>query len=244
MRKINRDLGIFTYNGKSSKDFGIIVEKLPSLSRPERQHDIFRVPGRNGDIIQQYDAYENITITYEVWFANNNIDSMTAQQVARQISAWLYNSNGYCRLEDDFEADIFRLAYFVGDLDIVNNLTLYGSAKISFNCRPERYYKSAEEWIINPTVLDNYSEFEAKPLIKVEGSGNVQFSIQGQTVRINNLVDYVYLDCETQDCYRQLSENRNSLMIGDFPTLKVGTNNVIIGTGITNLNIQPRYWTL
>ena len=60
MRKINRDLGIFTYNGKSSKDFGIIVEKLPSLSRPERQHDVFRVPGRNGDIISHKKEQENI----------------------------------------------------------------------------------------------------------------------------------------------------------------------------------------
>ena len=244
MRKINRDLGIFTYNGKSSKDFGIIVEKLPSLSRPERQHDVFRVPGRNGDIIQQYDAYENINITYEVWFANNDIDSMNAQIVARQIAAWLYNTNGYCKLEDDFEPDIFRLAYYVGDLDIVNKLTAFGKAKIVFNCRPERFFKSGEEWFTNPTLIVNEQYFDSKPLIKVTGSGNVNFSIEGQTVTIKGLTDYVYLDCETQDCYRQLSENRNNLMTGNFPVLKVGTNNITKSSGITSLEIQPRFWTL
>ena len=244
MRKINRDLGILTYNGKSSIDFGIIVEKLPSLSRPERQHDVFKVPGRNGDIIQQYDAYDNITITYEVWFANNNIDSMNAQQVARQIAAWLYNTNGYCRLEDDFEPDIFRLAYYVGDLNIVNELTAYGKAKISFNCRPERYFKTGEDWFTNPAVINNEQYFEAKPLIKVEGHGNVNFSIQGQTITLTGLVDYVYLDCETQDCYRELAENRNNLMTGNFPVLKLGTNNIAKSSGITNLKIQPRFWTL
>lgn len=244
MRKINRDLGIFTYNGKSSKDFGIIVEKLPSLSRPKRQHDVFRVPGRNGDIIQQYDAYENINITYEVWFANNDIDSMNAQKVARQIASWLYSTDGYCRLEDDFEPDIFRLAYYVGDLNIVNQLTAYGKAKIVFNCRPERFFKSGEEWFTNPALIVNEQYFDSKPLIKVTGSGNVNFSIEGQTVTIKRLTDYVYLDCETQDCYRQLSENRNSLMTGNFPVLKVGTNTIAKSSGITSLEIQPRFWTL
>lgn len=244
MRKINRDLGIFTYNGKSSKDFDIIVEKLPSLSRPTRKYNVYQVPGRNGDIIEQYNAFENITITYEVWFANNDIDIMNAQMLAREISAWLYNSNGYCRLEDDFEPDIYRLAYYVGDLDIENMLTKYGSAKISFVCRPERYYKDGEYIVNNPAILVNNTAFEAKPLIKVTGSGNVSFTIQGQTVQINNLVDYVYIDCDKQDCYRLLSENKNSLMVGDFPVLKVGTNNISKSNNITNLDITPNYWTL
>lgn len=244
MRKPNRDLGIFTYNGKSSKDFDIIVEQLPSLSRPERQYNVYKVPGRNGDIIEQYNAYNNITISYEIWFANDNIDSHSAQQLARQISAWLYSSNGYNKLEDDFEPDIYRLAYFVGDLEIENLLTMYGKAKINFICRPERYFKTGEYPITNPTLLTNITDFEAKPLIKVEGSGNVTFTIQGQTVQINNLVDYVYLDCEKQDCYRQLSENKNSLMVGEFPVLKVGTNNITKSNNITNLIIQPNYWTL
>lgn len=241
MRKINRDLGIFTFNGKSSKDFDIIVEKLPSLDRPQRQYDVYHVPGRNGDVVEQYNAYNDITITYEVWFANNDIDSMNAQMLARQISAWLFTSTGYCRLEDDFEPDIYRLGYFVGDLSIENLLTAYGRAKISFVCRPERYFKP-NDWLENPTFIYNHNMFEAKPLIKIEGSGDVSLSIQGQTVQINNLVDYVYLDCDKQDCYRQLSENRNNLMVGDFPILKVGENNIT--TTATKISIQPNFWTL
>jgi phage-related protein len=244
MHKIDRDLGVFNYNGKSSKDFDIIIEKLPSLDRPQRQYDIHKVPGRSGDIIEQYNAYENITITYEVWFSNNDINYVSAQKLAREISAWLYSSNGYCRLEDDFEPDIYRLAYFVGDLDIENLLTRYGRAKIEFNCRPERYYKNGEYILENPSIIVNNTFFEAKPLIKIEGSGNVQFSIQGQTVKINNLIDYVYLDCDKQDCYRQLAENRNSLMVGEFPVLKVGDNNISKSNNITKLSIKPNYWTL
>jgi phage-related protein len=72
MRKPNRDLGIFTYNGKSSKDFDIIVEKLPSLSRPERQYSVYKVPGRNGDIIEQYDAYNNINMCFIIHYYHTN----------------------------------------------------------------------------------------------------------------------------------------------------------------------------
>jgi predicted phage tail component-like protein len=241
MRKIDRDLGIFTFNGRSSKDFDIVVEKLPSLDRPQRQYDVYHVPGRNGDVVEQYNAYDDITITYEVWFADNDIDSMNAQMLARQISAWLYTSTGYCKLEDDFEPDIYRLGYFVGDLAIENLLTAYGRAKISFVCRPERYFKP-NDWINSPSYIYNSHSFEAKPLIKVEGSGDVSFAIQGQTVQINDLVDYVYLNCDTQDCYRQSSENRNNLMIGNFPVLKVGENHIT--TNNCTLQIQPNFWTL
>lgn len=261
MRKINREkMGKFVFNNISSEKYDLVIEKLPSLSRPARKFSLYQVPGRNGDIVEQYDAYENITISYNVWFANNNFDSRTAAMVAREISGWLYSANGYCKLEDSFEPDVFRLAYFNGGLDIENMLTKYGRATINFVCRPERFLKSGTKWItitsgssVAGCNLYNATNFTAKPLIKVtknNGSGGaVKFLVNGNITFVNlrdsDIIDYVYIDCFTQDCYRRPTENRNSSVETiQFPSLVPKNNEILLQAHDATLEIQPRFWTL
>lgn len=256
MRKIYREkMGKFVFNNISSENYDLVIEKLPSLNRPARKFNSYQVPGRNGDIIEQYDAYENIAISYNVWFANNDFDSRTAAIVAREISGWLYSANGYCVLEDNFEPDVFRLAYFNGGLDIENELTKYGRATINFVCRPERFLKSGTKWITITSnsrpefyTLYNTTKFTAKPLIKVTNNGTamdvmVLVNDKPTNVRIDK-GDYIYIDCFTQDCYRQPTENRNSSITGYFPSLVPKSNKIVLRSLHAKLEIQPRFWTL
>ena len=90
MRKINYKLGHFSFNGKNSQEFGICIEKTPSLDRPQRKHNLYKVPGRSGDIIEMLDAFENIDKTYEVWAANDNFRDVGNDFVS--ISEWLYST--------------------------------------------------------------------------------------------------------------------------------------------------------
>lgn len=256
MRKINREkMGKFVFNNISSENYDLVIEKLPSLSRPARKFSLYQVPGRNGDIIEQYDAYENITISYNVWFANNDFDSRTAATVAREIAGWLYNANGYCVLEDNFEPDVFRLAYFNGGLDIENELTKYGRATINFVCRPERFLKSGNKLITITSdrqpefyTLYNPTSFTAKPLIKVTNNDelfDVMFYVNDKPINVRiDQGDYVYIDCFTQDCYRQPTENRNSSITGYFPLLVPKSNEIMLRSTHATLEIQPRFWTL
>lgn len=243
--------GSIIFNGKNSKDLGIIVEEVPNLSRPQRKFAEYSVPGRSGTIIEQYDAYENIDKSYNIWFTDYFYKNLYSPVKAREIAEWLYTSNGYMTLEDDFEPEYFRLAYFNGPLDIANLMQKYGKATINFNCRPERYLKSGEKWLNDPSVIKNPFAFSAKPLIKVEGQGNITVTIQGQTFVLTDITDYVYIDCETMDCYRQETENMNSHFSGDFPVLKPGDNSISITTssnnnsfGNSNIKIKPRFWTI
>lgn len=244
--------GKFFFDGKSSHDFGIIISKVPSLSRPQRKFELYQVPGRSGAVIQQLDAWEDIQISYRVWFANEYFKIADAQKQAREIVAWLYSAKGYCRLEDDFEPEYFRLAYFTGPMDIETDLCRYGEATITFTCRPERFLKSGEDWlsltpnsantVINPTA------FIAKPLIKVTVStaGTCNATV-GTGLFTLNVSDYLYVDSETQDVYRQSAENRNNKFSGTMPTFPSGSNTVNItnGTGVVSkIEVQPRWWTL
>lgn len=237
--------GKIYYNGKCSLDLGVIVEEVPALNRPQRKFDEYVVPGRNGTIVEQYDAYENIDKSYNIWFTDYFYKNLYSPVKAREIADWLYTSKGYMKLEDDFEPEYFRLAYFNGPLDIENLMQKYGKATINFNCRPERYAKNGEIEYSNPTKLINPYSFDAKPLIKIEGSGNCTLTIQGQTITLTDIDSYIYIDCDSMDCYKTLAENENSKMTGDYPVLKPGKNNISLQSlSAMTYKIIPRFWTL
>lgn len=133
--------GTILYNGKSSADFGMFVQKLPVLRRPERDGQTVYVPGRNGAIVIENCTYKNYVQPYEIALTD------TEQGVAiasRAVSEWLLNTQGYIRLEDSFEPDVYRMARFAGPLDIEQIMEQDGKAVIEFDCMPQRYCKFGE----------------------------------------------------------------------------------------------------
>lgn len=244
MRKIDYKKGHFAFNGHNSVEFGICIEETPSLDRPKRHYKVYDVPGRNGEIIEMMNSFENIDKEYKVWAANDYFRDVTQDYIA--ISEWLNATNGYCRLEDDFEPDIYRMAYFTGPFDVENLLTLYGKTKLKFRCRPERFYKSGERSIevANGGNIHNFTAFTAKPLIKITGSGNCSITIGTHTMNIANLVDYIYIDCDNMEAYRQKAENRNLLISGDFPVIDPGNQQVRTTGSVTKIEIIPNWYTI
>lgn len=57
----------FTFNGHSSDEFGIKIERFRPLNRPPRKYDAAAVSGRNGNIYKLQDAWEEILVSYEIF---------------------------------------------------------------------------------------------------------------------------------------------------------------------------------
>jgi phage-related protein len=177
-----------------------------------------------------------------VWVAedNNNLaDKVNA------ISGWLYSKTGYQRLEDSFEPDVFRLAYYNGSGNVTNELTMYGETTLTFTCRPERFLKSGEDeqTVTNGDKLNNPTRFEAKPLIHIEGSGTVAIKIGDKTM-FANITDFINLDSDRMNAYRLPSENMNNYVSGTFPTIPDGIQEVTLTGSVTKCTITPRYYTI
>lgn len=100
-----------------------------------------------------------------------------------------------------------------------------------------RYYnQTTTSNMENPTV------FKSQPVIRVYGNGS--FTVNNITVTVTNATTYTDIDCEMMDCYEG-STNRNndvSFSTYDFPVLEPGSNPVTIVSGITEVDIQPRWW--
>jgi phage-related protein len=161
------------------------------------------------------------------------------------FEAMLNSMKGYQRLEDSFEPDVFRLAYYSGGNDFTNSMTQYGEATITFTCRPERFLTSGEHIVAvtNGEKLINPTRFTSKPLLHIEGTGTITVAIGGNTISAS-VTDYINIDCETMNAYRTPTENKNSSIGGTFPTIEPGENSIGTTGTITKATIVPRFFTI
>ena len=234
--------GLLVFGGERSDTYGMVVSEAPSFERPARKQTIFNIPGRNGAVLFQEDAWEDVTRVYKVFLAATSVKTLA--ELVDAAEAWLNSKKGWQELTDNFEPDVFRLAYFAG-ANFSNVRTQYGEAEINFTCRPERFLLTGKTavTVTNGSTMANATKFTAKPLINIQGSGTFTVSAGGKTITAT-CTDYINIDCETENAYRLASENKNSDISGAFPVLPPGTNTITITGSPTLVKITPRYFTI
>ena len=233
----------FTFGGVSSDSLGLHIEYCPEQNRPARKMERYSVPGRNGDIIVAQDAWENIEQSYDIWGGNGTINDATV--VGYSLADWLFSKNGYQRLEDTYDTQHYRLAFFEGPYDFQSVLRRRGRATITFSCDPRRFLLSGETAVTltGTDTIDNPTSFTARPLLEVHGTGNGTIECGGNTITITGIYDGMVLDCDAQDAYYP-GVNLNSLVSGEFPVIPGGTQTITITGGITSVEVTPNWWTL
>lgn len=230
----------FTFNGKSSGDYGLLVSNISVFGAPARVVEKIQVPYRNGDLLIDSGAYNNYIVAYEVSIIQNT------QEVMRDIANWLLKTNGYAELSDDYNTDTYWMASYYNQLDFtMATLNRYGSATISFDCKPQRYLNSGTSAITYNTtynILTNPTYMTARPLIRVNGNGT--FAINGKSVTVtNNANSFINIDSEQMQCYRAGVNKSADVTMDDYPVLIAGDNTINAGT-TTSISITPRWWKL
>lgn len=77
-------MSYFTYNGRSSAEFGLHIEKKDVFSAPEYDAEFISIPGRSGDIINPNRRFANIKVTYTVFLARKNAAALAARPAGHQ----------------------------------------------------------------------------------------------------------------------------------------------------------------
>ena len=232
----------FTFNGVSSDNYKVTVEKCPSYPVAQRVVEHIQVPGRNGDLIRDTGAYGNVEQTYSIWFDGRN-DSM--QEAARAIALWLNGSKGYCRLEDTYDQDVYRMAVMSNYTEYRNFRNRIGRADVTFSCKPQRWLKSGESlqdftYIAGVGQLAN-PYMDCYPIYAVTGATNI--TVDGSEIVIsNNSGKTLYIDSETQDCWSG-SLTRNDTAILTHASVSSGSTTAsrripFSLTGLTNIYLS------
>lgn len=176
----------FTYDGENSGAYGVYITGLDSYNAPEREVEMIKIPGRNGDFALDKGRFENVEVTYQAGLFGEDQTSF-----ADKISAFrniLVSRRGYCRLTDEYNPDEYRLAIYKSGLEVSPvSIQKAGEFDLTFECKPQRFLASGEvkETISSSGyIMTNPTFFDASPLIEVEGYGTI--SINGYEVEISD----------------------------------------------------------
>ena len=238
----------FTYNGRSSAEFGLHIEKKDVFSAPEYDAEFISIPGRSGDIINPNRRFANIKVTYTVFLARKNIAALAA--VLRDIKGWLYSElDRYHEITDSYDAGYFRYGVISGNLDIEEQLNKIGCFTVTFNCKPFKYSFAGQQTVsadASELTITNPTAFESRPYIKLYGSGTVVIMIQpqGRGMMISNLDEYIEIDSELMNCFKDTTLKNDTVTGDGFPMLKPGTTTIACAGNVQRIEVIPRWCCL
>lgn len=170
----------------NSADYGIYISGEGVFNAPKRDVEMISIPGRNGTFALDKGRFENIEVTYPaITFEPGDYDAF-ARNLADFRNA-ICSLRGYQRLTDTFHPEEYRMATYIGGLDI--KPIKYNTASqfnLVFDCKPQRYLMSGEaaieitsgDTLLNPTM------FDASPLLAVKGYGTIGFN--GYEIKLHN----------------------------------------------------------
>ena len=241
----------FTYNGRSSADFGLHIQSKNVFSAPEYDAEFISVPGRSGDIINPNRRFSNVKVNYTVFLARKNTAALAS--VLRDIKGWLYSEpDRYHEIADSYDAEYFRYGVISGSLDIEEQLNKVGSFIVTFNCKPYKYSFAGQQTVAaddSTLTVTNPTAFESRPYIKLYGSGMVTLIVQpkGQSMTswtISAIDEYIEIDSELMNCFKG-TVLKNDTVTGDgFPTLKSGNSTLSCIGDVTRIEVIPSWCCL
>jgi phage-related protein len=245
----------FSFDGRRSTDFGLYINGSGTYKTPERKVEIVSVPGRNGDLVYDSDAYENVEVEYKDCGFGANF-----RKGYEDFRSFMLSRTGYKVLFDSYDPDHFRKALFTGPLSPdMETFLRTGTVTVTFNCQPQRWLALGEDAIDLTTggTIVNPTYYRAAPLLQItrgtsEGVIEMSTGSKIHVIRIKSDKDEPItatgktftLDCATLDAYGD-GTNANVLVTLSDDDLTLGPGDAkFTVTGVEKLIVKPRWWTI
>lgn len=228
----------FIYDGKSSEEFNIVIKSIKGrYDTPERDIETVIVPGRNGALHTDNRSYSTKKIEIEAYIKSD------VSKYSRLINNWLYNNFDNKVLFFDDEYDIYYEGKCINKISFEETFKYFNECKIIFECMPYKKLVDGDNNInitVSNSKLYNPTNFESEPTLKIYGTGDITLTINSNNIHLTNIVEYVTIDSEIMDCYKD-TMLMNNQMRGEFPKLQTGTNIISWIGNVTKVEITPKW---
>lgn len=234
----------FEYNGKNSLDFHLTILNDVSFPSPESDIEFVEVLGRDGDVAIDNQRLKGVDISLPV--ALMPPKGISTSDLATKVSEWLKNDVGWHTLRlssvDGYEYTAMLQAGF----NVEQMLRQYGETVLTFRVKPyKRRISQQSVSFTSSTTLINPEQRLSKPLVKVQGEGDITLQNNGEDWLVLKGVDgRITVDSELMSVYKDNLPQYNKMashLRPLFPVLSSG-NNVLTATGnITEITIEPRW---
>lgn len=231
----------FTWNGKSSDDFGIVVTRLPDITSAAQRGSAQTVTGRDGTLFISDGALDEMALLVECYLPYEQGVTVASMD---DIRAWLRGFAWYTQSDVPgrrFYARITDAIAFqplvVGFEDRVFGITLYADPYHYVSPEAADVLFTAAGMITNPCTAPS------RPRIKIEGSGDFTVTVGSCLMDFEGISGGIIVDSELEDCLSLDGAQllNTSVTLEDFPQLAVGGNAVNWTGSVTKITITPRW---
>lgn len=223
------------YHDHASTDFGIAVKKPWIPIHPTPDETKTHVPGRNGDVWQTNNAFQNVTETFEcVVIRDPNLYSDWFE-VRDAISDWLGVGQGYDYLEfTAYPNWAFYAEAQPFTLTPTENDDFQATLSLPFDCSPMMTsirgldYKKLPE----SGVIINQTDFDIHPEWHIHGSGDFMLVINGVNYFFDDVENDIWLKSDgnafekDDQGIESLVNSKIRLANNDSPVFSCGKNTV------------------
>jgi len=236
---------MFTYKGISSKEMHLRVLNDVLFTSPTRDVDLIQVPGRDGDLVMDNGRYNSVIRSIPCRIeapANTNVEALV-----NRINNWLIDDGKFHPFTWENDADFKYLARVEGDVISQRVLSRFGKMAVDFRLHPIKYLKSTltPRQITTGTSIFNQFGVEAKPMIRIVGSGDITLNIGGRPLVLRRIGTGCIIDSETQTITDL--QGRVTLfdsMYSPFPVLRPGNNQITFTRNDIGVFVTPRLGAL
>lgn len=231
-----------TFNGKSTADFpfDIFVQENDGINKAKRKVKLFSSNAMSGAIAKDYGTYETVDKVYKFYVKSNNTKDFSL------LMSWL-EGQGQLIASDNPERyyEVLDVSAVKSRLDEVDGYEF----DVTFTCNPFSLPLNDDVRIFESNgVLDNNSGYVMYPKVTVYGNSETPttLTIGKQVIHLKKIDTEIIIECQhgKQNIYDKQGFLLNSIMKGNFFEVQKGKNGVVLGNGISKIEILCRWGEL
>ena len=227
----------FIFNGINSLNMGVEISAFPPITKPERKVQTLDIPGRSGTLHIDDGTYSSYTLEIECIvdpFSKN-------KQKIDKILNWL---DGKGDLIISTEPDKVYTAYVIQSIPLTNVIGVFPQFLVTFEVQPLKKsvnFRNEIVKITKKTMINNVGTVDSTPTITIYGSGNVILKINDEEFSIRNVDQYITINSELLEVYKDDINQNNKYNNFDFPKFKIGENTIGFKGNVQKIVIVPNW---
>lgn len=226
---------MFTYRGKTFEEMGLIVENEVLYQAPTSDINFIEVPGRDGDIPISNNRKSSVVKSIPITLISKEQD---IENSLTTIHDWLFTNPQYQDFKWGDDADFTYKAMFHDGMLTMRQLKNRGKTDLRVRLHPIKFLNRGLEYENNPSSIHNPFHNVAKPIIRIEGSGDIVANIGDYHLVLREVDGGVIVNSQTMTI-TSLDGQRPQWdkMFSPFPRLSKGVNEITF-QGADNFQIK------
>lgn len=225
--------GELYFNRDRSLNLNLFLENYPSIPIANEEYEEVQVEGRSGNLIINKGTYPDKKIPFTFTILSPRIEINF-----EKVYEWLteIEDNRLIFGRDDRCYKVKKVIFG----NIQKEFRTIGEFDVTFLCEPftQDLTKTVHEIIKSGFKMNYMGNAPGDTLIKIYGNGNIQLTVNGETMQINNVTDYVEIDSNLLQVRNKDKTSKDNDTLGDFILLEKGENTISYTGTVTKIILE------